>query len=71
MDRTTPNVFDQFRAAVQVQPEVLDTHMVARRFDYLIKTRVADMDTYRAFAGTVLWQGPVCVRRTPTQPWKK
>lgn len=30
--------------------------MVTSGFDYLIKTGVADMDAYRAFAGTVLWQ---------------
>ena len=65
LDRTTPNAFDQFRAAVQVQPEVLECHMVAGGFDYLIKTCVADMNTYRAFAGTVPWQLPG-VRETRT-----
>jgi len=65
LDRTSPNVFDQFRAAVQVHPEILECHMVAGGFDYLIKTRVADMDAYRAFAGTVLWQLPG-VRETRT-----
>lgn len=40
-------------------------HMVAGGFDCLINTRVADMNTYRAFAGTVLWQLP-CVRETRT-----
>ena len=39
--------------------------MVAGGFDYLIKTRVADMDAYRQFAGTVLWQLPG-VRETRT-----
>ncbi len=65
LDRTTPNVFDQFRAAVQVHPEILECHMVAGGFDYLVKTRVADMDAYRQFAGTVLWQLPG-VRETRT-----
>jgi len=65
LDRTTPNVFEQFRAAVQVQPVILECHMVAGGFDYLIKTRVADMDAYRSFAGTVLWQLPG-VRETRT-----
>ena len=65
LDRTTPNVFDQFRAAVQVHPEILECHMVAGGFDYLVKTRVADMDAYRRFAGTVLWQLPG-VRETRT-----
>ncbi|NML47048.1 winged helix-turn-helix transcriptional regulator [Ramlibacter sp. G-1-2-2] len=65
LDRTTPNVFDQFRAAVQVHPEILECHMVAGGFDYLLKTRVADMEAYRNFAGTVLWQLPG-VRETRT-----
>ena len=65
LDRTTPNVFEQFKASVQVHPEILECHMVAGGFDYLIKTRVADMDAYRQFAGTVLWQLPG-VRETRT-----
>jgi len=65
LDRTTPNVFDQFKAAVQVRPEIMECHMVAGGFDYLLKTRAADMDAYRRFAGTVLWQLPG-VRETRT-----
>jgi Lrp/AsnC family leucine-responsive transcriptional regulator len=65
LDRTTPNVFDAFKAAVQVYPEILECHMVAGGFDYLLKTRMADMGAYREFAGTVLWQLPG-VRETRT-----
>lgn len=65
LDRTTPNVFDAFKAAVQVHPEIMECHMVAGGFDYLIKTRMADMAAYRRFAGTVLWQLPG-VRETRT-----
>jgi len=65
LDRTTPNVFEQFRAAVQVHDEILECHMVAGGFDYLLKTRMADMAAYRAFAGEVLWQMPG-VRETRT-----
>jgi hypothetical protein len=39
--------------------------MVAGGFDYLLKTRMADMAAYRDFAGTVLWQLPG-VRETRT-----
>ena len=65
LDRTTPNVFDQFKAAVQVHPEIMECHMVAGGFDYLLQTRMADMAAYRAFAGRVLWQLPG-VRETRT-----
>jgi Lrp/AsnC family leucine-responsive transcriptional regulator len=58
-------VFEEFRAAVQAHPEILECHMVAGGFDYLVKTRVADMEAYRKFAGTVLWQLPG-VRETRT-----
>jgi len=65
LDRTTPNVFEAFKAAVQVYPEIMECHMVAGGFDYLLKTRMADMAAYRSFAGTVLWQLPG-VRETRT-----
>jgi Lrp/AsnC family leucine-responsive transcriptional regulator len=65
LDRTSPNVFDQFKAAVQVRPEIQECHMVAGGFDYLLKLRVADMNAYRQFAGVVLWQLPG-VRETRT-----
>ena len=67
LDRTTPNVFEQFRATVQAQEAILECHMVAGGFDYLLKTRMADMAAYREFAGTVLWQLPG-VRETRTYP---
>ncbi|QDL53320.1 Lrp/AsnC ligand binding domain-containing protein [Rhodoferax aquaticus] len=65
LDKTTPNVFEAFKAAVQVRSEIMECHMVAGGFDYLLKTRMADMTAYREFAGTVLWQLPG-VRETRT-----
>jgi Lrp/AsnC family transcriptional regulator, leucine-responsive regulatory protein len=65
LDRTTANVFEAFKAAVQVHAEIQECHMVAGGFDYLLKTRMADMEAYRNFAGTVLWQLPG-VRETRT-----
>jgi Lrp/AsnC family leucine-responsive transcriptional regulator len=54
LDKTTPDVFEKFAAAVRRAPEVLECHMVAGGFDYLVKTRVADMAAYRRFLGEVL-----------------
>ncbi len=65
LDRTSANVFEQFKAAVQVRPEIMECHMVAGGFDYLLKARTADMNAYRSFAGEVLWQLPG-VRETRT-----
>ena len=65
LDRTTHNVFDEFKAAVHVHDTIMECHMVAGGFDYLLKTRMADMAAYREFAGSVLWQLPG-VRETRT-----
>ena len=65
LDKTTPDVFDWFAAAVNRAPEVLECHMVAGGFDYLVKTRVRDMAAYRDFLGKVLLGLPG-VRETRT-----
>jgi Lrp/AsnC family leucine-responsive transcriptional regulator len=65
LDRTTPNIFDAFKAAVLTHPEISECHMVAGGFDYLIKLRVRDMEAYREFASRRLWQFPG-VRETRT-----
>jgi Lrp/AsnC family leucine-responsive transcriptional regulator len=54
LDKTTPDIFDKFAVAVRRAPEVLECHMVAGGFDYLVKTRVADIAAYRRFLGNVL-----------------
>jgi Lrp/AsnC family leucine-responsive transcriptional regulator len=65
LDRTTPDVMNAFKAAVQTRPEILECHLVAGGFDYLIKTRVADMQAYRELIGSVIWSLPG-VRETHT-----
>jgi Lrp/AsnC family leucine-responsive transcriptional regulator len=65
LDRTTGDVFDEFARAVAVQPDILECHMVAGGFDYLIKARVKDMAAYRIFLGEILVQMPG-VRETRT-----
>ncbi len=65
LDKTTPDVFEKFSAAVRRAPEVLECYMVAGGFDYLVKTRVADMAAYRRFLGEGLLSLPG-VRETRT-----
>ena len=65
LDRTVSDVLDTFKAAVQARPEILECHLVAGGFDYLVKTRVADMAAYREFLGSTLWSLPG-VRETRT-----
>lgn len=65
LDRTTDDVFTAFAEQVRGIPEVLECHMVAGGFDYLLKVRVADMTAYRAFLGEILTSIPG-VRETRT-----
>ena len=65
LDRTVTDVMDNFKAAVQARPEILECHLVAGGFDYLLKTRVAHMTAYREFIGSVIWTLPG-VRETRT-----
>jgi len=58
LDKTTPDAFEKFAEAVRRAPEVLECHMVAGGFDYLVKTRVADMSAYRRFLGEILLAFP-------------
>ena len=51
LDRTTPDVFERFKQAVQDVLEIEECHMVAGGFDYLVKVRSPDMDAYRKTLG--------------------
>ncbi|MGF0538799.1 Lrp/AsnC ligand binding domain-containing protein [Agrobacterium sp. ES01] len=65
LDRTTPDVFDAFARAVKRSDDVMECHMVAGGFDYLVKARVSGMDAYRKFLSDVILALPG-VRETHT-----
>lgn len=65
LDRTTPDIFDAFARAALRSPEVMECHMVASGFNYLVKTRVEDMTAYRRFLADVTLALPG-VRETNT-----
>lgn len=65
LDRTSPDVFDAFARQVKRAGEVLECHLVAGGFDYLIKARVRDMAAYRRFLAEVILPLPG-VRETRT-----
>ena len=54
LSRNSPGVFAEFKREVVKLPEVLECHLVAGNFDYLIKSRVADMSAYRKLLGETL-----------------
>jgi Lrp/AsnC family leucine-responsive transcriptional regulator len=65
LDRTSPDVFEHFATQVKRAGEVLECHMVAGGFDYLLKARVRDMGAYRRFLAEVILPLPG-VRETRT-----
>ena len=65
LDRTTGEIFSDFAEAVRGKPEIMECHLVAGGFDYLLKVRVKDMAAYRAFLADSLVEMPG-VRETRT-----
>ncbi|HBM60435.1 Lrp/AsnC ligand binding domain-containing protein [Salipiger marinus] len=54
LDRSTPDSFAAFEGAVSARKEVLDCHLVAGDFDYLLKIRVRDMADFNLLHGRML-----------------
>ena len=48
---TRSQALKSFNQAVKKIPEVEQCHMIAGNFDYLLKIRTADMDSYRSVLG--------------------
>jgi Lrp/AsnC family leucine-responsive transcriptional regulator len=67
LDRTDGDVFAAFAEAAQREPSIVECHMVAGGFDYLLKTRHADMAAYRAFLSDALLALPG-IRETHSYP---
>jgi len=65
LERTTGDIFRQFAEAALSKPDILECHMVAGGFDYLIKVRMKDMAAYRKFLTEELVDMPG-VRETRT-----
>lgn len=47
LHRSSADVFDRFNLAANQLDSILECHLVSGDFDYLLKTRVSDMSTYR------------------------
>lgn len=65
LDRSTPESFGAFEAAVRKLKFVIDCHLVAGDFDYFLKIRVRDMADFNRMHGTQLIALPG-VRQTRT-----
>lgn len=47
LKRSSGDVFERFNEAAKQMDAILECHLVSGDFDYLLKTRVADMSAYR------------------------
>jgi Lrp/AsnC family transcriptional regulator, leucine-responsive regulatory protein len=65
LDRSTPESFAAFEAAVAALPFVLDCHLVAGDFDFFLKIRIRDIADYNRLHGERLITVPG-VRQTRT-----
>jgi Lrp/AsnC family leucine-responsive transcriptional regulator len=65
LDRSTPESFAAFEAAIRKLPFVLDCHLVAGDFDFFLKIRVKDMADFNRLHGEQLIALPG-VRQTRT-----
>jgi Lrp/AsnC family transcriptional regulator, leucine-responsive regulatory protein len=54
LDRTTSDVFEKFKVEVVKIKEVVECHMIAGGFDYLLKLRFSNMDSYREVLGMIV-----------------
>ena len=54
LDRTTSDVFEKFKVEVVKIKEVVECHMIAGGFDYLLKLRFSNMDSYREILGMIV-----------------
>ncbi|MBA6371244.1 leucine-responsive transcriptional regulator Lrp [Colwellia sp. BRX8-4] len=58
LTKTSPDVFDDFSRAVHDLDVIQECHLVSGNFDFLLKTRVADMVAYRELLGDTLLRLP-------------
>ena len=65
LQNTTSEILNESNAAVQQLPQILECHMVAGGFDYLMKIRVRDIHEFRDMLGDMLSRLPY-VRETHT-----
>lgn len=54
LSRTSPDVFEDFSQAVMELDVIQECHLVSGNFDFLLKTRVSDMQAYRNLLGDTL-----------------
>ena len=64
LNRTSQDIFEEFTARAVDLPEIQECYLVSGNFDYLLKTRVADMNAYRTLLGETLLTLPGVLEST-------
>ena len=58
LNRSSADIFERFNEAAKKIDSILECHLVSGDFDYLLKTRVADMSAYRKVLSETLLSLP-------------
>lgn len=61
LSQKSSEIFDAVKRELALVPEVLECHLVAGEFDYLIKARIPDKQNYRGLLGRILLKLPMAV----------
>jgi Lrp/AsnC family leucine-responsive transcriptional regulator len=61
LSKKNAEIFEAVKRELMLVPEVLECHLVAGEFDYLIKARIPDMRDYRGLLGRILLRLPMAV----------
>lgn len=61
LSKKSAEIFDAVKRELMLVSEVLECHLVAGEFDYLIKARIPDMRDYRGLLGRILLKLPMAV----------
>lgn len=61
LSQKSGEIFDAVKRELSLVPEVLECHLVAGEFDYLIKARIPDMQDYRGLLARILLKLPMAI----------
>lgn len=61
LSQKSSEIFDSVKRELAFVPEILECHLVAGEFDYLIKARIPDMRDYRSLLGRILLKLPMAI----------
>ena len=61
LSKKSAEIFEAVKRELAFVPEILECHLVAGEFDYLVKARIPDMSDYRSLLGRILLKLPMAI----------